>query len=175
MAKHSLGIDTSFTTMSDQPTHNLGFFVQAKEPGNSFYSSNWAALGLPPQNEEDNFTVHCTLYSVYGTLYTVHRTLYTVHFSKPFVSENFTPNIFTKFLHPMFSPYLTTYSFNVICPPNFFNNFCWLNIFTQFSNKFFHPILLKNGNMCILCAYGFFTEMLSFFRPQTLKVKYLWF
>ena len=29
LAKHSLGIDASFATMSDQPTHNLGYFVQA--------------------------------------------------------------------------------------------------------------------------------------------------
>ena len=29
LGKHSLGIDTSFATMSDPPTKNLGFFVQA--------------------------------------------------------------------------------------------------------------------------------------------------
>ena len=33
LAKHSLGIDTSFATMSDQPTQNWGFFVQASAGG----------------------------------------------------------------------------------------------------------------------------------------------
>ena len=41
-----------------------------QEPVQRFHSSNWGTLGLPPQNEEHYFTVHCTLNTVYCTLYT---------------------------------------------------------------------------------------------------------
>ena len=65
-------------------------------------------------------------------------TLYTVHFSHPLFFRKFSAYTFTQFFHPIVPPFSPP-----ICPLNFFTNFHWLNIFTQFSNTFFHPILLQ--------------------------------
>ena len=66
----------------DVPDNCSGLLLRGEakqEPGKRFHSSNWGTLGLPPQNEEHFFTVHCTVYSVQCTVYTVYCTLYTVH------------------------------------------------------------------------------------------------
>ena len=66
----------------DVPDDCFGLLLRGEakqELGKRFHSSNWGTLGLPPQNEEHCFTVHCTQKSVQCAVYTVYCKLYTVH------------------------------------------------------------------------------------------------
>ena len=162
IVRHTLAIRRIQTTLSENldcligqeepPCRNhLRWMGEARqEPGKRCHSPNWGTLGLPPQTEEQYFTLNCTLYT-YCTQFFKH--IFAPSFYTHFLSHNVFSQLFCTIFPKTFSHnfslnfphYLSThFSTGSFLAKKSFIHFFQKNCPHNFQTNFFHPHLPPN-------------------------------